>query len=104
MGGMSIKGNPYTVTDKIGLASEMEIFGSYGGTQDGSSIFDLYVGAQNADRIKYYNNSARYWWLRSPDWSGAINVRYVVTSGAASRNYALYSLGVVPACKIRKSA
>ena len=103
MGGIAVKSNPYTVTDKIGLASEMEIFGSYGGVQDGSKIFDLYVGASADDRKKYYNNAARSWWLRSPHWSNAYNERYVTTNGTASNVNAFYSYGVVPACKIKKS-
>lgn len=103
MGGIVVKGNPYTVTDKIGLASEREIFGSYGGTPGGSSQYDLFVNSQAADRIKYYNNSARIWWLRSPNWSGAYHERYVFTGGSADNFYALSSYGVVPACKIKKS-
>ena len=103
MGGIAVKSNPYTVTDKIGLASEMEIFGSYGGIADGSTQFELFVGSENADRIKYYNSAARVWWLRSPYWNYANYVRYVRTSGAANHFDARSAYGVVPACKISKS-
>lgn len=104
LGGLTVKGNPYTVTDKIGLASQMEIFGSYDGVADGSSIFDLFVGASADDRKKYYNGSARFWWMRSPNPGTANGERYVGTNGNVYYSYATSSYGVVPACKISKSA
>ena len=104
MGGISVKGNPYTVTQKFGLLSEMEVYGSYGGVPDGSTLLDLYNGASDVDRIKYYNNSARAWWLRSPSWSDANYERTVNTSGAVAYNKANSSHGVAVAFKIRKSA
>ena len=103
LGGIAVKSNPYTVTAKFGLASEMEIFGSYGGVQDGSAQYDLFVGSSADDRKKYYNNTARHWWMRSPYWSNALHERHVVTSGAAGYSYASYSYGVVPACVISAS-
>ena len=104
LGGIAKKGNPYTVTAKFALASEIEVFGEYGGTQDGGTVWDLYVGAEATDRIKYYNNTARSWWLRSPYWSVTRNVRYVNTSGSGVNLLALTSSGVAVACKIAKSA
>lgn len=94
------KGQTYTVTSKVGLASEMEIFGSYGGNQDGSTIYDLYNGAEATDRIKYRGTSAQHWWLRSPYWSNAYHERYVHSSGSAYSYYAYYSYAVVPAVRI----
>lgn len=104
LGGIAKKGNPYTVTAKFALASEIEVFGEYGGTQDGGTVWDLYVGAGATDRIKYYNNTARNWWLRSPSWDSTRNVRNVYTSGAGSTYKAITSVGVAVACKIAKSA
>lgn len=104
LGGTTTKNGIYSVTDKIGLASEKEIFGSYQWTDAGDTQFDLYVGSENADRIKYYNNSARSWWLRSPGGYYASHERYVGTSGAVSSVSASNTYGVVPACKISKSA
>ena len=101
--GAIIKSTSYTVTCKIGLLSEKEIFGSYGGVDAGDHLLDLYQDATDADRIKYYSGSARSWWLRSPHWYTARNERSVGTSGAANDSYANGSLGVVPACKIVKS-
>lgn len=94
------KGQTYTVTSKIGLASEMEIFGSYGGNQDGSTIYDLYNGAEATDRIKYRGTSAQVWWLRSPYWGSATSERYVYSSGSAYYYSAFSSYAVVPAVRI----
>ena len=97
------KSQTYTLTAKIGLASEMEIFGSYGGTQDGSTVFDLYNGATATDRIKYRGTSAQVWWLRSPNWGNALHERIVYSSGGANRHDAHGSYAVVPAVQISKS-
>ena len=97
------KGQTYTVTSKIGLASEMEIFGSYGGNQDGSTIYDLYNGAEATDRIKYRGTSAQTWWLRSPYWGSAYYERSVNSSGGAVGYYAYSSYAVVPACRISRN-
>lgn len=105
LGGTVAKSNAYTVTAKVGLASEMEIFGSYGGTADGSTVFDLFNGATADDRKKYQpsTSTARIWWLRSPSWNYASGGRGVVSSGTAGVNYAYNSYGVVPAVKISKT-
>lgn len=104
LGGVAQKGTPYTVTAKFALASEIEAFGEYGGVQDGSTVWDLYVGAEATDRIKYYNNTAQRWWLRSPFWNNAFYARDVSTSGAGGSNLTNRSVGVAVACKITKSA
>lgn len=93
-------GRAYTLKAKFCLASEMEIFGSYGGTQDGSTIFDLYSGASADDKKKYRGTTAQTWWLRSPYWSTAYRERTVHSSGGASSNDANYSCAPVPACQI----
>ena len=105
MGGIALKQSPYTVTAKVLLLSEMEVCGAYSGTAAGDSVLDYYNGAEAADRIMYNkNNQAQNWWLRSPVWNTASGERYVNTSGSAYTNAATTSLGVVPACKIAKSA
>lgn len=93
----------YTVKAKFGLASEMEIFGSYGGNADGSKVFDLYSDATAEERKKYRGTSAQAWWLRSPSWGHAYHERHVYSSGFALRNYASSSFGVVPACRISRT-
>ena len=103
LGGIAQKGNLYTVTAKFALASEIEVFGAHEGTQDGGTVWDLYVGAEATDRIKYYNNTARSWWLRSPYGSTTYSERYVNTSGAGVSIPARTSNVVAVACKIAKS-
>lgn len=92
----------YTIQAKFCFASEMEIFGSYGGNPDGSTVFDLYNGAEADDRKKYRGTSAQTWWLRSPNWNSTYSERSVTSSGSANRNGANYSCAVVPACRISR--
>lgn len=103
LGGIAQKNNPYTVTAKFALASDMEVFGEYEGVQDGGTVWDLYVDAEATDRIKYYNNTARSWWLRSPDRYNTRYVRFVTTSGASNYYNDRPIYGVAVACKIAKS-
>lgn len=58
------------------------------GTLATQAAFDLFVGAENADRIKSYGGSARYWWLRSPYPWYADFVRIVTPAGALNYSYA----------------
>lgn len=92
----------YTVKAKFGLASEMEIFGSYGGNPDGSTIFDLYNGADADDRKKYRGTSVQVWWLRSPYRYHASHERLVNSSGDTYYSSAGSSYAVVPACQISR--
>lgn len=105
MGGVTTKGQRYTYTAKFSLASEKEIFGIQSGTsvEAGDYALQLYVESTAADRIKKYNNTACFWWLRSPS-SYAYGERYVSSSGTVNGNYAYFTYGVVPACKITKSS
>jgi len=97
------KNTRYTVTDKFFLASDFEIFGS-SLFDDGSTIFDLYIGAGNTDRIKLEGTSARIWWLRSPG-SSAHTERNVDTSGSVTSSHTATSFyGAAAACKISKSS
>lgn len=60
------------------------------GTLATQAAFDLFVGAENADRIKSYGGSARYWWLRSPYPRYASDVRHVTPAGALYVDYGAY--------------
>ena len=103
LGGIAQKDNPYTVTAKFALASEIEVFGNYSGVQDGGTVWGLYVDAEATDRIKYYNNTARSWWLRSPNELNTFYVRGAHTSGVGYNDLVTRSYGVAVACKIAKS-
>ena len=100
MGGTVTKNTAYELTDKIFLASVTEVGLSDGGVADGSTLFQYYDGAENADRIKTLNGNAYYWWLRTPyAWNGYY-VRYVNTDGSMRNHYAETTRGLVPACII----
>lgn len=96
-----VDGATYDITyDKVWLQSMTEIFGSNNnGIAEGSQLA-YWVGASNADRIKYEGSTARYWWLRSPGPALAGVVRRVDTSGVLGSGYAGGAYGVVPACCI----
>lgn len=96
-----VDGATYDIThDKVWLQSMTEIFGSNNnGIAEGSQLA-YWVGASNADRIKYEGSTARYWWLRSPYPTHASYVRYVITSGVLYLDRAINAYGVVPACCI----
>lgn len=96
-----VDGATYDIThDKVWLQSMTEIFGSNNnGVAEGSQLA-YWVGASDADRIKYEGTTARYWWLRSPHPTHAYYVRSVNPSGVLSYNYADGACGVVPACCI----
>lgn len=92
----------YTVRDKFFLASRNEVGYGTEGVAEGS-VWELYDGATNADRIKYdisAASTARHWWLRSPYPGNATHVRLVHTHGSLSYYLAYDGYGVVPACII----
>ena len=97
-------GGEYTLTDKFFLPSRTEIFGTNELTNypEGEQ-FAYYVGATDADRIKYRAGSARSWRLRTPYNYYAHHVRHVITTGALTNYYASTALGWSPACRIAKS-
>ncbi len=96
-----VDGATYDITvDKVWLQSMTEVFGSdNNGVAEGSQLA-YWVGAKDADRIKYEGSTARYWWLRSPLPTYASHVRYVNPSGVLNYDYAYNARGVVPACCI----
>ncbi len=93
------KGAKYTLNDEFYLASRAEIFGSHD-VNDGTVLFPFYEGAGNADRIKYRDGSAAYWWLRTPYSGYANHVRLVGSDGTVYYNGANVSYGLAPACTI----
>lgn len=97
-------GGEYTLTDKFFLPSRTEIFGDneLKNYPEGEQ-FAYYVGATNADRIKYIAGSARSWRLRTPSSYYAYSVRFVYTTGAFTIGSAYVALSWLPACRISKS-
>ena len=95
---------PYTIAeDKIFLLSHTE--DNLSSAPNVGTVLDAYVGAGNADRIKKRttNNTAYYWWLRTPYPSTASIERYVVTSGALYNDFEHNASGAPASCIIQSS-
>lgn len=102
-------GDSDTSTEKFFLLSMTEVYGglnnniaegvAYPYYADNSALTAAGTGA-DANRIKYRNGAAQYWWLRSPYTSYSNLVRGVGTAGIVTSGYAGDSLGVAPACCI----
>lgn len=94
---------PYSTNDKFFLLSQEEVgFNSEDDIICGT-CFDYYVDAENIDRIKYDINNgetARWWWLRTPDPSSAHSERLVYSTGSLNYNFGYYGSAVVSACTI----
>lgn len=88
--------------DKVWLQSMTEVFGNANNNISEGVRLAYWNGSTDADRIKYHNGTARYWWLRSPLPIVASGVRYVISSGELSYDEANYARGVVPACCIKQ--
>ena len=58
--------------------------------------YALYASAGNADRIKYQNGTARYWYLRSPTSTGSSAPRCIILDGTWGNSFARSTFGVVP--------
>lgn len=95
-----------TTDDKFFLPGRMEAFMPSEATADNGAYWAYYKNGStsqtphtgaDAVRIKYLNDSATYWWLRSPSVGDAYIVRFLSPTGAYSYSYAYISYGVAPA-------
>lgn len=82
-----------TVSDKLFLLSEVEIFGSTSYSAAGEGTQYDYYKAGNS-KVKNRNGSAAAWWERSPNASDSTRFCLVNSSGDASRNRASGAYGV----------
>ena len=96
-------GSYEAVQDKIYLASMTELgFGKNGDVTEGS-VWEMYDGAGNTDRIKYditSQSAARCWWMRSPDPWNTVGTRDVNADGSLDSSGAYNGFGAVAACTI----
>ena len=81
-----------TTTSKVFLLSITET-GALTKENDGSKLSYF---SDNNSRIAYYNNSASYWWTRSPDSGNSQYVYHVYSSGDGDSYYTTQSYGVRP--------
>lgn len=88
--------------DKVWLQSMTEVFGNVNNSISEGVRLAYWNGSTDADRIKYYNGTARYWWLRSPSPTIAAGVRLVGSPGALNYTRAVAAGGVVPAFCIKQ--
>lgn len=82
-----------TVSDKLFLLSEVEIFGSTSYSAAGEGTQYDYYKAGNS-KVKKRNGSAASWWERSPYASDSSFFCLVYSNGTASSGYASYAAGV----------
>lgn len=93
------KNTRYVIGDDFFVPSRFEIYGS-SDVADGSVLMDYFVGATNEKRIRRYNGSAIYWWMRTPFSGSAYVVRLVYTDGSLYGSGAYNRYALVPACII----
>lgn len=82
-----------TVSDKLFLLSEVEIFGSTSYSAAGEGTQYDYFKAGNS-KVKKRNGSAADWWGRSPNASGSARFCLVGSGGSANYYNASYAYGV----------
>ena len=103
-------GGSVTINDKFFLLSKSEVFAGNEVTlvDEGSpypyysDYSDLSNAGINADsnRIKYRNNIAQGWWLRSPVNANASHARTVGATGNIPPSFSSNSYGISPACNV----
>lgn len=82
-----------TVSDKLFLLSEVEIFGSVSYSKSGEGTQYDYYKAGNS-KAKKFNGGARSWWERSPYGGSSKDFCRVDSAGGALYNSASGALGV----------
>ena len=82
-----------TVSDKLFLLSEVEIFGSTSYSAAGEGTQYDYYKAGNS-KVKKRNGSAASWWDRSPNARNSTSFCLVISYGSANANNASYVRGV----------
>lgn len=96
-----VDGATYDIThDKVWLQSITEIMGTNNNNVAEGTQLAYWVGAVNADRIKYEGSTARIWWSRSNMAYAANYYNYITAAGNMYYGKATYAYAVVPACCI----
>lgn len=102
-------GGSITTTDKFFLLSRSEVYGGlenninegspYPYYKDYSDLSEAGIG-NDTNRIKYRNQSATSWLIRTPLSSGAGNIRTINASGGVNSTGTYSNGGIAPACVI----
>ena len=85
--------NIVTTSDSLFLLAEIEIFGATQYSKAGEGSQYAYYAAGNS-RVKKVNNSASYWWERSPIGGNSTAFCFVYSDGDANDYTASNSIGV----------
>ena len=88
------------IIDRFYLASNTEVGLTNENNIAEEALFPYFDSADKRKKIRPGASSASGWWLRTPIASNSLYVRYVLSSGALSNNYAYLTAGVCPACNI----
>ena len=98
-----------TTSEKFFLLSRSEIFAGLENNVNEGEPYPYYsnhsdlnaAGTGNdSNRIKYKNNSAQYWWSRTPHIGTSVNARLVSPVGRVGDYATSSNNGVAPACNI----
>ena len=100
MGGTVAQNTAYEAADKIFLASAAEVGLTPEIIADGSTLFEFYEGAGDADRIKTLNGAASVWGLRTCSKSSSFVLECVSKSGASTQLAGADNAGIAPCCII----
>lgn len=84
-----------TTSDDLWLPSCIEVGTITSGAGYVSEGAQYPIFTDNGSRIKLYNGSANYWWLRSPNTGSNANFRYVASDGGNYSYSANSAIGVV---------
>lgn len=102
-------GDSDTSTEKFFLLSMTEVYGGLNNNIAEGVAYPYYADnsvlssagrGNDANRIKYRNGAAQYWWLRSPSASYSSQVRFVSLAGNIDGTGAINRFGIAPACCI----
>lgn len=99
---VTVSGHIVTVEDYFYLASIVEVGlgNQWSDNLAGNTVFELFDGSADSDRIKRFGTTAKYCWLRSPTPWNCGHAAGVSPTGTLDSNRATGGLAVVPACDI----
>lgn len=101
-----------TTTEKFFPLSRSEVYGGLENSVNEGAAYPYYVNysglgntagiGADSNRIRYRNDTEpptpQNWWLRTPYYSDAFSVRYILQDGTISNVYARGNINVAPAC------
>lgn len=102
LGGITNANESYTVYGKFALASEKELYGTYGGVDAGDYKLDLAYSRSKWPKVYAGTKYVMPYYLRSPNWKETGYGRSVDSSGSPVVT-SMDSSYIAPMCKIAKT-